>query len=74
MCIWKVNIILSVVAWFILFCMDMHQSNNGCQVLLERTADALNEEAMQILLITTQHSNMLLCIKYCVERGVKLIQ
>ena len=67
MYIWKVNMILSVVTLFILFHVDMHKSNNGCQVLLERTAAALNEEAMQMLLITTQNSNMLLCIKYCVE-------
>ena len=46
----------------------MHISDIGCQVLLERTAKALNEEAMQMLLITTQHSSMLLCIKYYVER------
>jgi len=47
---------------------NMHKSDNGCQILLERTATALNEEVMQMLLITTQHSNMLLCIKYSMER------
>ena len=51
----------------------MHKSDNGCQVLLERTARALTEEAMQMLLITTQHSNMLLCIKYCVAKWVRVI-
>ena len=71
MYIWKVSMSLSVVTWFIHFYIDMHKSDNGCQVLLERTARALNEEAMQMLLITTQHSNMLLCIKYCVEKWVK---
>ena len=70
---WKVSVILSVVKWFILFDIDMQQSESGCQVLLESTAGALNEEAMQMLLITTQHSNMLLCIKYCVERWVRVI-
>ena len=58
--------ILAAVTWFILFCIDMHTSENGCLILLERTAGALDEEAMQKLLITTQHSNMLLCIKYYV--------
>jgi len=47
---------------------NMHKSNNGLGNLLEKTAAALNEEVMQMLLITTQHSNMLLCIKYCAER------
>jgi len=49
---------------------NMHKSDDGCQALLERTANSLNEEAMQMLLISTQHSNMLLCIKYCVERVI----
>ena len=50
------------------FYVDMHKSENGCWVLLERTVGALDEEALQKLLVTTQHSNMLLCIKYCVQR------
>ena len=70
-CIWKVNVTLSVVTWFILFSIDMHNCDNGCQVLLERTAGVLDEEALQMLLITTQRSNMLLCIKYCVEMWVR---
>ena len=68
MYIWKVSVMLSVVKCFIHFDIDMHQTENGCQVLLERTVVALNEETMQMLLITTQCSNMLLCIRYYVER------
>ena len=65
---WKVSMGLSVVILVILFHIDMHKSDNGCQILLERTAGVLDEGAMQMLLITTQHSNLLLCIKYCVEK------
>ena len=53
MYIWQVSVILSVVKCFIHFDIDMHQTENGCQVLLQRTAVALNEETMQMLLITT---------------------
>ena len=53
---------------------DMHTSTDGCSILLERTAAVLNEVVMQMLLITTQHSNVLLCIKYCIEREVIFIQ
>ena len=57
-----------VIAWLIDFFTDMHMVNNGCKPLLERTAAALNEEALQMLLATTQHSNMMICIRYAVER------
>lgn len=50
------------------FVKDMHKSDIGCQVLLEGTAATLNEEALQKLLSTTQHSNMMICIKGVVER------
>jgi hypothetical protein len=39
-----------------------------CVPLLESTAGALGEEAMQMLLISTQQTNMALCIKYAVEK------
>ena len=57
---------LSIVTGFTVFCVDLHKPGHECLVLLERTAEALDTEAMQKLLITTQHSNMLLCIKYYV--------
>ena len=46
----------------------MHKSDNGCKLLLESTAAALNEEALEVLLVTTQHSNMMICIGYAVDR------
>jgi hypothetical protein len=39
-----------------------------CVPLLESTTSALGEEAMQMLLISTQQTNMALCIKYAVEK------
>ena len=48
----------------------MHKYDEGCKDVLERTMAALDEEALQMLLVTTQHSNILLCIQYAVERYV----
>jgi len=48
-----------------------HDANKGCHSdilrLLENTAGALNEEALQMLFVTAQQTNMALCIKYAVQ-------
>ena len=55
------------VAYIIL---EMNKDNADCGPLLEGTANALGEEAMQMLLISTQRTNLALCIKYAVKRYV----
>jgi len=45
----------------------MHNSNEGCNMLLETTARALNEKALQMLFVTAQEINITLCIKYAVQ-------
>ncbi|KAJ8590501.1 GTP-binding protein [Rhizopogon salebrosus TDB-379] len=47
---------------------EMEKDSADCEPLLESTASALGEEAMQMLLISTQRTNMTLCIKYAVEK------
>jgi len=47
---------------------DMEKDNADCGPLLECTTAALGEEAMQMLLISTQQTNLSLCVKYAVER------
>jgi len=47
---------------------EMEKDNADCGPLLECTTGALGEEAMQMLLISTQQTNLGLCIKYAVER------
>jgi len=46
----------------------MEKDNADCGPLLECTTGALDEEAMQMLLISTQQTNLALCIKYAVEK------
>ena len=61
-------VIVLCVPWGIYLVIEMHKLDNGCKILLERTIAALNEEAVEMLLVTTQHSNTLLCIQYAVKR------
>jgi len=48
----------------------MDKDNADCGPLLECTTGALGEEAMQMLLISTQQTNLALCIKYAVEKYI----
>jgi len=44
----------------------MHNSNEGCGILLENTAGALDEEALQMLFVTAQETSIALCIRYAI--------
>ncbi|KAF8549895.1 hypothetical protein OG21DRAFT_534794 [Imleria badia] len=46
---------------------DMHKSNEGCSKLIETTTNVLDEEALQMLLISAQEANIALCVKYAVQ-------
>ena len=46
----------------------MHKSSEGCNSLLESTAAVLDEETLQMLLVSAQETNMLLCLKYATQR------
>ncbi|OAX33231.1 hypothetical protein K503DRAFT_775825 [Rhizopogon vinicolor AM-OR11-026] len=47
---------------------EMDKDNADCGPLLEGTTNALGDEAMQMLLVSTQQTNLALCIKYAIER------
>lgn len=48
----------------------MHKSNEGCGKLLETTTNVLSEEALQMLLVSAQEANIVLCMKYAVQGSV----
>ena len=48
--------------------LGMHKSNEGCNNLLDSTATVLGEEALQMLFVSAQETNVLLCLKYVAER------
>jgi len=69
MCIWLVSSPLIVSECGVIACIvEMEKDNADCGPLLECTAGALGKEAMQMLLISTQQTNLALCIKYAVEK------
>ena len=45
----------------------MHEDNADCGPLLEKTATALDEVALQLLLVSTQQTNLHLCIEWAVK-------
>ncbi|KAI6100088.1 GTP-binding protein [Pisolithus croceorrhizus] len=46
----------------------MHEESADCTVLMEITASVMSEEGLQMLLISTQQSSILLCIEYAVRK------
>jgi len=45
----------------------LHRSNEGCNSLLENTAAVLSEEALQMLLVSAQETNIALCVSYAAK-------
>ncbi|KAF8447339.1 hypothetical protein L210DRAFT_2791544 [Boletus edulis BED1] len=51
---------------------DMHKSSNeGCSKLLDVTTNALNEEALQMLLVSAQEVNIALCVRCAVGNLIR---
>ncbi|KAJ7810147.1 hypothetical protein B0H14DRAFT_2607542 [Mycena olivaceomarginata] len=47
---------------------NMQEADSTCNELMERTADALNNDALRLLFVSVQQNNIDLCISYAVER------
>ncbi|KAI6127887.1 GTP-binding protein [Pisolithus croceorrhizus] len=47
---------------------EMHQESADCTVLMQSTANVMNEEGLQMLLVSTQQSSIRLCIEYAVRK------
>ncbi|KAI6139521.1 GTP-binding protein [Pisolithus tinctorius] len=46
----------------------MHKESADCSALMQYTANVLNEEGLQRLLISTQQSSIALCVQYAVHK------
>jgi len=69
MYIWLVSLpLISSEFHVIAHIVEMEKDHADCGPLLECTTKALGEETMQMLLISTQQTNLALCIKYAVEK------
>ncbi|KAI6137562.1 hypothetical protein BKA82DRAFT_4286874 [Pisolithus tinctorius] len=49
----------------------MHQESADCSALMQCTANVLNEEGLQRLLISTQQSSIALCVQYAVHKTLR---
>ncbi|KAI5991673.1 GTP-binding protein [Pisolithus orientalis] len=49
----------------------MHEQDADCTTLMQSTANSLNEEGLQKLLISTQQSSVALCVEYAVQKTLK---
>ncbi|KAG1741068.1 hypothetical protein EDB19DRAFT_732542 [Suillus lakei] len=47
---------------------DMDKDDADCTLLIERTAETLDDDVLKQLFISTQQTNLELCIRYAVER------
>ncbi|KAG2113748.1 uncharacterized protein F5147DRAFT_33050 [Suillus discolor] len=47
---------------------DMDKDNADCGALIERTAGTLDDEALKQLFVSTQQTNLEICMKYAIER------
>ena len=50
--------------------LGMHKSNEVSNELLEVIAAVLNEEILQMLLVSAQETNLALCVKYATREYV----
>ena len=48
--------------------LDMDSDDADCRPLMERTAGTLDDEVLTRLFVSTQQTNLELCMKYAVER------
>jgi hypothetical protein len=48
----------------------MHQPKADCSELITKTADALDSDILQQLLISTQRNNLTLCKQYAIEKCI----
>jgi len=49
----------------------MDKSTKGCNIILDNTAKALDEDALQMLFVAAQQTNVALCVRYAVQDMIK---
>ncbi|KAG1894749.1 uncharacterized protein F5891DRAFT_1194905 [Suillus fuscotomentosus] len=47
---------------------NMNEDNADCGALIERTAGTLNDEMLEQLFVSTQQTNLEICMRYAIER------
>ena len=49
---------------------DMHKTESNCTEIVEKMAEAITNDALQVLFVSTQKNNVELCTKYAIEKWV----
>jgi hypothetical protein len=52
----------------LMFFADMHRQNRSCNDLIEKTAAALNEDIITLMLLAVQKGNLELSVKMALNR------
>jgi hypothetical protein len=47
--------------------LDMNKESTTCSELIERTADAIDDDALKLLFVTVQMNNLDACIRKCAK-------
>ena len=50
------------------YSLEMHKQNAHCNDLIEKTAEALNEDAVALMLLAVQNSNLELSVKVALNK------
>ena len=46
---------------------DMHKAESNCTEIVEKMAEAITNDALQVLFVSTQKNNLELCTKYAIK-------
>jgi len=49
---------------------DMHKTDSNCAEIVEKMAEAITNDALQVLFVSTQKNNLELCTKYAIKKWV----
>ena len=50
----------------------INKEEADCSALLNCTVEALDDEMLEILLVSAQQVNLKICVEYAIRRGVKV--
>ena len=46
---------------------DMHKAESNCAEIVEKMAEAITNDALQVLFVSTQKNTVELCTKYAIK-------
>ena len=59
---WSFDLVLNIYPMI-----DMHKTESNCTEIVEKMAEAITNDALQVLFVSTQKNNVELCTKYAIK-------